>query len=306
MVAELEGASSEGQIAEPSPVSAPERSQIEEFEYLLGEKASRLPANAEFSLKNDGRIDKIPLSKIINGYRELTSLKPKYQQLTGVEKKWAEERGQYDKSLKELEPFKKLQEWSLKRPDAFEFVMKHMKLDENGLLTLSEDARAPGVNEGLNSVISDLKNQVSQLSEWKSGWEKQQEEARLQNEDREVSKETEELVDYLKQKGIEIDLDEKDESGISLRGRIYKYGADNHIASVKAAALSYLSDTLLDKAMQRGRSEAVKGVRGDARAGIISRSSTPTNGQSKPIDVRRMTPEQRMRAALAEYTEAGE
>lgn len=310
MVAELETGGTEGDAGGTQNVSAPPPSTkpVEEFEYYLGGKPSKLPGNAEFSFKHGEKASKIPVSQLINAYREFTHLKPKFQQLTEQEKKLQAQMGDleaFNKKKEALAPFEKLQEWSLKRPDAFEFVMKHMKLDENGLLTLDPSASSPisPQNDGLNSVISALRDEIGGLKSWKETWEKEQAQVREQKEMSAIDEETKGLQSYLKDKGFDVDLDEQDENGISLRARIYKHGAENGIERVKAAALDYLADTLFDKAVQRGRTEAVKGVKGDAKAGIISRSSTPQNGEKPPIDVRRMNPQDRMNAALAELRE---
>src|SRR3990172_10682163 len=126
MVAELES-SNEVPPVESTQAPPPPTKGVEEFEYFLGGKPSKLPGNAEFSFKHGDKPTKIPVSQLINAYREFTHLKPKFQNLTEAEKKLYAERGEYDafkKTSAELEPFKKLQEWSMKRPDAFEFVMK--------------------------------------------------------------------------------------------------------------------------------------------------------------------------------------
>lgn len=251
--------------------------QAEMMEYYLGGKANRLPANAEFVFKEAGKVDKVPLSKMVNGYRSNAVLSKKVQEYTQKEaqwKDWSTKQQDYENRIKTYEPYKQLQEWSqdleLKNPVAFKYLMDTIDRVKSGAFTGGEQ-QGEYNQVALNNTIADLNKKLSELSEWKSQFETQAQEKQAQEDRKFVDGE----IDNLKKQFPEINLDELDETGISLTSRIEAWGVEQGYRTFTDAYRAYFWDKLPEIFAQRGKNEAIKGQKKSYADGIIARSSTP-------------------------------
>lgn len=299
MIQELEGVTPESPAPDQTPAT-PETG----IEYYLGDKSSRLPEAAEFNFKHNGQMSRVPVSKLINNFRQASHLESKYKDISDKYGMYEKEVGDLDawkKMKSEMAPYQQLQKWSLENPDAWNYIWDSYQKSQNGLLT-PQNGNGEGQpslqTDALHKTISELREQIQGLSSWREERMKADQDAELQAEMQKIENEASEYGKKLEKYGIK--LDEVDEDGISLKGRILKFAADNGINKFEIAAKTYLSDTLIEKATQLGRQDGVKGVRGDVAAGIVSRSGVPVKGQAPKVDVSKMSPEQKKEAALAE------
>lgn len=295
MVAELEGAP-EASTPEPTP-AAPETG----IEYFLGEQSNRLPETAEFHLKHNGQMARIPVSKLVNNYRQSAHLESKYKDISDKYGQYEKKVGpleEWEKRSSELAPYEQLQKWSLEHPDAWNHIWDSYQKAQNGLMPTGQEGQPSLQTDALHKTISELRDQLGELKSWKEERTQAEQAQELQSEKQRIETEAQEYGKKLEKYGIK--LDELDEDGISLKGRIYQFAAENGIGKFEVAAKAYLNDTLLERAMSNGRQEGVKGVKGDAAAGIVSRSGVPVKGQAPQVDIRKMSETDRRSAALAE------
>ena len=298
----------EGGETQPETPAAPEPgvTPVEQFEYYLGDKASNMPANAEFSFKHNGEMMRIPTSKLINNFRSGSHLEEKLKAVSQRNEeltKYETEIGDFRKRESEIEDYKKLQEWSLANPAQFKYLWNNLN---GGAPPVPGQTPGEATNphiEGLTSMVTELRTELGEIKQWKA------ERAAMDHEEKIVADQKvvgEEALAFQEKflKANEMSLDDINDQGISLKGQIMKYALDNNIPSFEVAGLGLLSGTLLERATVRGRTEAMKSVKGDAAAGIVSRVSTPGNGQSE-VDVRRMDPDSRREMATAALLEAG-
>lgn len=297
MTAELE---SGGEPQTEAPVEQAPAPQETGIEYYLGEKQSRLPETAEFAFKHNGQLARVPANKLINNYRQTAHLEAKLQEMKEKFKPYEEKIGDlsaWEKKQQALEKYRQIQEWSEKNPDQWNRIWNGYEKAQNGLLPEGESQAFN--SDALNQTISELRQQIQDLSSWKEERSRAEEDAKLQEAISQIEQEAKSFAEKYQKFGI--DLDEVDEDGVTLKGRILKFGADNGLGRFEVAALSYLNDTLLERATAMGRQEGVKGAKGDVAAGILSRSGVPPvdKGQTQP-DIRKMDENQRREAALAE------
>lgn len=302
MVSELDAgdATPDPSTTDQTPVGQPETTPG--FDYYVGDKANRIPEAAEFSFKHNGQLARVPATKLVNNYRQTSHLEAKLKEMNDRYSAYEKEVGPLDEWTKrrdELGKYEQLQKWSQENPDQWQRIWEGYERAQNGLPPQATGEAGPQFDH-LHKVISGLKEEIGGLNTWKQ----EREAADLQTRtDNEVGKIEEEAINFGKTyEKYGISLDEVNEDGISLKGQIIKFAVDNKIGSFDVAASAYLRDTLIEKAAQYGRQESVKGLKGDASAGIIDRSGVPPQGQVKPVDVRGMSEDQRKDAALAEMS----
>lgn len=296
ITAELEGG---GEPQTPEPVATPEPAAPDPaFDYYLGDKANQLPQSAEFAIKHNGQLQRVPATKLVNNYRQTAHLESKLKELSDKYGQYEQKVGpldEWEKKQQELSKFEALQKWSVENPDQFQQVWSGYERGQNGL-PATDDGNPQF--EALNRTINQLRSELGEVKEWKSAREKAEEEANIETQMQKIDEEAAEFSEQYKKYGIS--LDSVDEEGISLRGRILNHAVEEGFKSFKSAAKSYLHDTLLEKAAQMGRQDGVKGMRGDVNAGIVNRTVNPPQGQSPAVDVRKMSEEDRLKSAVAE------
>ena len=267
----------------------------EEIDYFLNGKANRLPVNAEFSFPHDGKVVKAPLSTILNNYRQRADVDKKYGDL----KKQREEFAKYEgdvKWLQEHQDLVQMDKWVREHPQEWNTLQEVWKQKNELLLSggATTQQAAAGANAQTAASLNLPPNHpiIQQLVALQQQLEKQGEtiskyETELQNGQKERDiKEIDGEVEEFKKTWPEVNLDDKDADGVSLKYKIMVHGTDNNIPDFRKAARDFLFDRLLDIASQRGRTEAVKGVQKDRQQGILSKSSTPSksDGQSAQVN----------------------
>lgn len=313
IMAELEaGDESAPETSAPQTPAQPETAQPQvtgdSFEYFVGNQASKVPGTAEFAIKHNGQLVRVPASKLVNNYRQSAHLETKLKELS-------EKYGAYEKSVgpldawqkrqEEMGKYEKLQQWSEAHPNEFQELWSGLDRARKGLYTpkaAEEGAPQGGPDfERLNTIINEQAARIEKAEKFMEQYGQEKYEATVASEEKKIDEEVEKFNTKYSKFGLK--LDEVDEEGYTLRGRILKHALDNQIHQFEVAAISFLGDTLLDRAQSAARTEAVKGAKGDVAAGIVSRSSIP-NGQSAKVDARKMSAEDRRKAALEELTAA--
>lgn len=285
----------------PAPTGQNPATTPQEFlEYFVGASQSKLPLTSEFSFKHGGEQVRVPAAKLLNSYRAAATLEGKLKEQEGKFSTTQKEFETLKANATSLEEYKALQAWSqdleTKDPAAFKHLIGTIEAIKGG--TWQGDN--PAVSS-MSKTIAELTNKLNGMETWKSDWEKQQQETQVAKDQEEVLAEKNTLQKELKEKGYNVNLDEADELGVTLFHKIIKFGLDEGLTKdFKTPAMVYLKDTLLDQAKGLGREEAMKGFKGDVKAGVLSRSSQPFNGQSK-VDPRKMGDRETLDAAIAEY-----
>lgn len=261
----------------PEGGETPTKEEVEALEYYLGEEKGKIPLNAELLLKHNGEIQKLPLEKIINGYRQVSHAEGKFAEAKALREQIEakqKEYGEIDKLREEIKPFQELQNWSVELektdPAGYAYLMDAIDRVKNG--TYSGDEQS--VAGAFNKAFSSLKEELDGLKQWKQTYESQVQELQAQEDEKAVMAE----VETIKKKFPEINLDEIDDNGIKLSQKVINWGADKGYQTFEEAFKNYFFDQLQDILVQRGKNEALKGIKGDYKKGIVSRSSTPVQG----------------------------
>lgn len=269
---------------------------VEYFELPYNGNNIRLPMNHEIPIPNEGGIQNVQLSTLLNKYRLASHLENK-------QKEWKEKMTTFEQEQAEFGNWKELhnkygaiQKWSEEEPDQWQALWD---LYQNKDIHLAGDQQ----NNALLQEINNLRNELGGLKEFQQSVMSEREEAEVNSQVDSVNSE----IASFKEEFSHINLDETDLDGISLRGNILKFGAEGNYPNFRAAALDYkfpdgtpLLTKLIDTVKREGRNEAVKAVKQDNRNGILSRSSTPNLGQGQNVDVRRLSSDDRDDMALNE------
>lgn len=270
-----------------------ETPQVEELEIALGGKPFKLPVNVEVPVKHNGQILKTPLDKLLNSFRQGQHYEEKFKEFKTEREKFEAERGDFEQFKTLKGKYGDLQTWSEQNPEQWERLHQ---LWQNREAALKAGETGNAETAILNSQLQQVQNELKELKGWKSEWDKQQEEKQIAEDTQLIKKEIEEFQGKWK----EIDLNEKDLDGYTLKSRIMKYGIDNKIPNFALAARGFLDDRLSDILVQRGRTEAVKNVQKDTQQGILARSDKPFSGQSPEVDPTKLSSSDLKRAAAAE------
>ena len=283
------------QTEQPAPTGAPQApseyaGQVAEI--YSGRNVYKLPYSAEFAFPQKGKPTTMPIGKLVNAYGHHLAIQPKYDNLL---KEYNTLKPEYDE-LKgkagrygELE---KLQAWSEQNPDLFKHIWdgytnrEKLALQQQMGMQSQQPEQASGVNQQMLDVIAGLKGEVGQLREWKTSWEKQQEQLQDDSNVELIEKQ----ISGFKEEFPFIDIDKPDEKGVTLTEQIINFGIQNKIPDFDTAALKYLKPQLLEHIKGQGRSEAVKGIKDNNKKGIVATSNTPfpIDGQSaQPADAKK-------------------
>lgn len=250
-------------------------------EIYSGKNTYKLPFSAEIPFKQQGKIATQPIGKLINAYnqhlviqpkydatlKELNSMRPEFEKLKGRESRFAE--------------LEALQGWTEKNPEIFKKLWdsynNREKLALEQQLNADQTQQPTAANQQLLDVIAGLKGELGELKTWKGSWEQEQ---KQKQQEQNVKLIEDEITNFKKAYPF-LDLDKVDEGGVSLVEQIIKHGIDKSYPTFKVAALEYLEPQLLERLVEKGRSEAVKGIKDQTKKGIIATSSAPfpINGQ---------------------------
>lgn len=250
----------------------------EALEYFIGDKPGKLPLSALLALKEKNQVEKVPFSKIVNGYRmnaqstrkleEFSKLKPQYEMTSA-------ELAKYKEQEESFKPYKALQDWSVeletKNPVAFKYLMDTIERVKAGTYNTSQEGAAQGDQSALHATISQQAEKINQLLEWKSQFEQQNEQKHAEESRKFVDGE----IETMKKEFPEINLDEQDENLIPLYTRIEKFGVEKGYQTFTDAFHAYFRPKIAEILVTRGKNEAVGNIKKDYKKGIVARSSTP-------------------------------
>lgn len=263
---------------------------IEELIFESGGKQFKVPANAELALKHAGQTVRKPLNTIINGWRQVGDYNSKLAEIDRRNK-------EYETNSQALDKFRQLEEWSRENPELFEHVWNgYTNRDklaiQQQLGTINQQAQdngngAANLDPRVVKMFEDMSSQIKGLLSDKEMREKEQEEKAIEADISFINTQIEDFQKYLDSNfaHANIKLENEDENGISLKAKIIKFGIDSKLPDFETAALKYLKDTLIFKAAEKARIDAVKNVKQQNRSGLIATSSTPfPNGQSDRVE----------------------
>lgn len=281
------------------------------LELAIAGKAQQVPLETEVPVQHNGQLLKVPLSKILNHYRQRADLEGKWQEFKGLKTAFEQERGEYDEFLKkqkELEPYQQLQKWSQDlektNPSGFQYLQNTInKIKNMGIsgdsIQAEEGSSIPGIDiQTLNQTLTGLRSQLDGFNAWKNEIETKEQQRQEEKDWQDVQREVEEF----RKEFPEINLDETDPEGTKLWAKIVDWGTQKGYQDFIPAAYAFFGSRLKDTLLQRGRNEAVKGIQKDASKGIVARSSTPfpsEDGQSAKVDPKKLSYDQLEEAALA-------
>ena len=277
-----------------APVSAPD---IEQADYYLGDKANKLPINAEFQIQHDGKPIRAPLSTILNHYRQRASLDGQYSQFKTEKETWEKERGDIEQYKAMKQKYGDIQDWSEKNPKEWETLYEMYQNRDKHLL----QAKAPDPN--LNPLIEEfanVKKELGSLKEFKSEFDRKQELEGNQKAFDEVSKEAETFG----KAWPEINLAEKNAEGLDLKRQIIVFGARQGLNDFDTAAYKFFGPKLFEIVQQRARTETVKGIKQEKQQGIIGRSPQPVAGKEDVRPTKNKSWGELAKEAKAEFSDA--
>ena len=286
---ELEGLSQGQEQPTETPTVEADKGPLYEFEF--GGAQHKIPLSHELPVKHNGQMVKAPLEQILNAWREREHFADKYKSFNSERAEFESTKSKFG-DPDQLAQLQNLQKWSVENAEDFEAIWKLHEDRKNAL-------NGGGDDNPLSAIVREQNEQLRGLMEFKKSFEEtqaQKEEAEMIEQVNNDIKEFSETIG----KKYGIDLNEVDEEGVKLETRILQHGIDKNIDDFNTAASSYLLPRIAESATQLGRTETVKAVKSDKRAGIIGRSETP-NGETT-FNPRSMSEEQLKEQALAELT----
>lgn len=255
----------------------------------LGEQKFKLPYDHKLKVKHNGEYVETPLEQVLNAWREREHFSDKYKSFNQEKEQFEQQRNQFDPER--FQTLDALQKWSEENPDQFDQIWNMYQQRDQILSQQSDDP--------VSGMVRDLQNQVKELSQFKNQFEQYQQQ---QQEAEDIEQVNSDIQKFQQEYGEKygINLNEADEEGVKLETRILKHGIEKGITDFMTAASSYLLPTLIENAQHKGRTETAKAVRSDKRAGILGRSDTPSNGETK-FDPRGLSEQELEDRALAEF-----
>jgi len=257
--------------------TTPQPTAQEMFELYAEGKPHKFPLSSEFPITHNGKVLKVPYSTLANTYRQAAHFEGKFKDFNNQRAQFDAQKAEYEKAKGFYDKYGQFQEWSEKNPEAWQ---KIWDLYQNRDKVLANPEYNPMLDE-----INGLKQQLQDLSQFKSSWEKSQEEAQTQQDVEYVKTEIQTFAkDY-----PEINLEATDEDGVKVWAKVVQFGLDHQLPDFESAALKYFKPELADIYASRGRTEATKGLQKAKQSGEVARSSTPFNlGQGeRKIDFRK-------------------
>lgn len=277
--------------AEPAETQTTAQDVAEMLELPVGKDVYKIPLTTEVPFKHNGQIQKVPFSQLLNRYRQENHLETKTEELKRLKQEVESSRGDLESFNALQAKYGAIQEWSEKNPEQWEKLWT--------LFQDREKALSVGDYNPLDGKIQSLEAKLQEAMEFINGSKKSAEESQKEQDLAAVKKD----IETFKADFPEINLDEKDEEGVSLKSKIILFGVENDIPEFEAAALKYLKPKLLEVAGLRARKQAVDGIKKDTQQGVISRTSKPS-GQGSEVDPRKMNGAEVLERARAEYLES--
>jgi hypothetical protein len=278
-----------------SPTTAP--TTVEEIEVMLQGKPFRFPTNTEIPFKHNGQLLRQPLSGLLNSYRQGAHIEDKLKEYRALKEEVEKSRGDVDQFTELQKKYGAIQSWSESNPQEWERLYELFQNKDRALLGQQVGEAGPGMDPKLLDQIGALKKELGEMKSWKSTLEQREEQAQVAADVENVKAE----IDVFKKEWPEIDLEEKNLDGLSLRALILQHGVKRGIGEFKLAAMDYLGPRLFETVSQRSRKQTVDAVKTDKQQGIVARSNQPFGGQGGELNPDKMTKQERNQAARSEY-----
>lgn len=265
----------------------------EYYELPVGDQVYKIPLNHEFEVKHSGQTMRVPLEKLFNAYRQQAHVEDKFKELNQNKAQLEEQRNKF-KNFDDLhQKYGAIQKWSEEHPEDWQRLWDMYQSKEQHLL----QGNGEDQNQALIQEIMNLKKELSDYRDFKSKFEKTQEEKEIQEDMQEIQKQIEEI----KAKHPQINLEEKDVEGVTFQARVINHGLEKGYPDFHSAFYTHpdVIPRLLETADHAGRNETVKAVKEAKRAGVVERSDKPFVGQGQ-FDPTKLSDDQLKEGALAE------
>lgn len=279
---------------------APQQEEVPMFEIPYQDQVYKIPLNHEIPIKHNGQIVKAPFEKVLNAFRKRSFLDDETKAFKTQKEEFDQQRSQYENFEELNKKYGEIQKWSEENPDQWQSLWDlYQKRDTALLGTQTEGGNEGAISPQVQQLLENMQDQIRTLSQEREERLKMEQERAIDEDVKNVESEIANFKEtYGKKYGI--NLEEADESGITLQSRILQFGIDKGYQDFETAATMYLRDTLLDTAQQVARNEAVKNIQQDRKSGILGRSDTPGSSAETNIDPTKLSDEKREQMALAE------
>lgn len=279
----------EATASEQPQQAAAQQKATEMFEV----SGAKYPVDTKFKIPHSGKVLEVPYSTLANTYRQwqhmqdkwTSEFKPKIDEFQKLKPEFDKYKTFYDK-------YGQLQTWSEQNPKEWETLWNLYQNKDKHLLEAQVQGQvqqqAPGQNPNLQPItehLTKLQQELEGLRQFKTQFEQEQTKKQEQADTESVLTE----VKQFKEQYPELNLDERDPDGVTLWGKVIKYGIEQGLPTFKAAANLFLEERLRDIWASRARTDAVKSFQADNKAGVIKRSTTPIRGQGAKPDMKNLS-----------------
>jgi hypothetical protein len=190
------------------------------------------------------------------------------RELEDMKKKWTEAEPKY----KELETkYGPVDEYVRQNPQFWDHVVQQFEQRQQ----LTQDPSNP-----LASEIGSLRQQLQELTQFKSSFEQMQEKQRLEQDDQKYMQ----TVGELKKSYPDVDFDTVDHEGKSLEMKVLEYGIQNKISNFKTAFKDFYHDELIKRAEAKAKESVAKERMKSTKLGILG--ITPASTKQVSTDHR--------------------
>lgn len=260
---------------------APETTQTQPAAQTPGTQAPPAAAGPEFETFNwNGREIRATKDQIRQwaqmGYNypqkaeELNKLKTQYEQ--------------------EYSPYKLVDDYAKQNPDWWKHVDASFQARKLG----KADGQATGPEP--TQELDTLRNQISELTQFKSSFEQAQQKEKETKEDAALADEIKSIRDQFK----DLDWSTVDANGFTLEAQVLKHASQTGINSFRAAFRDLKHDDLVKFHADRAKEDAQKDLQKRTKQGLLGTSPTPKTGVSKIENVKSKSYDDALREAKAE------
>lgn len=186
--------------------------------------------------------------------------------------KWAQQGYDYSTRVEQLKrqqaeaderykPYKLTDEYAKQNPDWWKHVQE--AFEKRNTFVVPQEGQPDTAQP--NPEIESLKKQITEISQFKSQFEQERQNAIQRQEDEQLLGE----VKSIREQNAGLDWVSVDENGQSLEQRILKHAMDNGIQTFRAAFRDMMFDNLIEREREKTKELQTKTTQGQKRAGII-------------------------------------
>lgn len=206
---------------------------------------------------------------------------------------FAAERQAFDarqKQIAEIENrYKPIEDYVKENPSFWD----HVLTEWNG----RQARAATSTNDPVAKELSALKNEISEVKQFKQIIETERQQQIYKTQDQELDQE----IKSIQETYPDLDLKAIDPStGKSLEYRVYEFGVQKGIRSFKDAFELFNHQHLIKRAEERGKETITKDIQKQTRLGLLGKTSTPMKGVQPTQNVRSKSYDQLFEESLQE------